>query len=205
MALVKCPDCETKISDKAVNCPKCGRPGPFPVENELGRQILLIMMITCVIIFILFQCFSCVSDHYKWKEEKERVAKLTPEQRAAEIKANEEKRDSEERRKQEEIQKRENELKAREEKAKHKNQNVNENMIILCKGYVSNRLKDPDSAKWEDVFVGKSAVCGSVNSKNSFGGYSGFQSFICGGENAIFFEDDFAAGEFVKSWNKFCR
>ncbi len=45
------------------------------------------------------------------------------------------------------------------------------------------KLKDPDSAKFYDVRVvtnsqGKKAVCGLVNSKNSYGGYVGKQSFF---------------------------
>jgi hypothetical protein len=50
------------------------------------------------------------------------------------------------------------------------------------------RLKDPDSAKFRNVYVleiaskdGKPlcyAVCGQVNAKNSYGGYNGFGWFI---------------------------
>jgi len=55
---------------------------------------------------------------------------------------------------------------------------------------VLNALKDPDSAKFKDVYVmpqiGKDAgtedsdytVCGHVNSKNSFGGYTGYTRFV---------------------------
>lgn len=46
------------------------------------------------------------------------------------------------------------------------------------------QLKDPDSARFRDEFsMAKThtrAVCGQVNSKNSFGGYTGFHRFIVG-------------------------
>lgn len=28
MAIIKCPECKNKISDKAKSCPKCGLPNP---------------------------------------------------------------------------------------------------------------------------------------------------------------------------------
>jgi hypothetical protein len=45
------------------------------------------------------------------------------------------------------------------------------------------KLKDPDSAKFYNVRIltnsqGKKAVCGQVNSKNSYGGYVGKQDFF---------------------------
>ena len=49
---------------------------------------------------------------------------------------------------------------------------------------VKNRLKDPDSANFNDVHIypGASAddrwVCGAVNAKNGFGGYAGFMPFV---------------------------
>ena len=44
-------------------------------------------------------------------------------------------------------------------------------------------LKDADSVKYRDVFLsriegGNLMLCGKVNSKNSFGGYTGFKRFI---------------------------
>lgn len=62
----------------------------------------------------------------------------------------------------------------------------------LVRGMVLARLKDPDSAQFRsikvnlDVGVGENdlmhftedAVCGEVNAKNSFGGYTGYSMFI---------------------------
>jgi hypothetical protein len=57
------------------------------------------------------------------------------------------------------------------------------NAIDEAKRAVSAILKDPDSAKFEDVEAyvhenGSIAVCGKVNSRNSFGAYAGAALFI---------------------------
>lgn len=52
--------------------------------------------------------------------------------------------------------------------------------------WIRNQLKDPDSAKFEGLsFIKYSKngkvhqlVCGSVNAKNSYGGYTGFKPFV---------------------------
>jgi hypothetical protein len=54
-----------------------------------------------------------------------------------------------------------------------------DDQIYVLKHY----LKDVDSAKFRDVFIsrtesGLAVVCGEVNSKNSYGAYSGFTRFI---------------------------
>ena len=48
-------------------------------------------------------------------------------------------------------------------------------LIEKSKKHVLNQLKDPDSAKFRNIYViDKSLVCGEVNAKNSYGGYNGF-------------------------------
>lgn len=53
--------------------------------------------------------------------------------------------------------------------------------INLGEGLVKSTLKDPDSAKFESLFKqsGESDgyVCGYVNAKNSYGGYTGKKQF----------------------------
>lgn len=40
-------------------------------------------------------------------------------------------------------------------------------------------LKDPDSARFDDIHTTpKGVVCGTVNAKNSLGGYVGYRQFI---------------------------
>lgn len=53
-----------------------------------------------------------------------------------------------------------------------------------CKDSVKKQLKDPDSAEFGTVTVtesgaGKYAVTGTVNARNSFGGYTGMKPFTC--------------------------
>src|SRR4051812_25042313 len=55
---------------------------------------------------------------------------------------------------------------------------------VAAKDAMKAMLKDPDSAKYEDVravpLAGGYAFCGKVNSKNGFGGYTGYQRFVAG-------------------------
>jgi hypothetical protein len=72
------------------------------------------------------------------------------------------------------------------------------------------KLKDQDSARFRNVrfHKGKDGVpmtCGEVNSKNSFGGYGGFQKFISAGRAEFtFLSEQMDAAEFTKVWNQFC-
>lgn len=67
-------------------------------------------------------------------------------------------------------------------------------------------LKDPGSATFRGQFRGKSGVaCGEVNSKNSFGGYSGFQRYMASGGGVVFLEDQVARSEFEGAWSQMCK
>lgn len=59
--------------------------------------------------------------------------------------------------------------------------------IETAKKVVMQRLKDPDSAKFQNIRVINSdtidkqssfLICGEVNAKNSMGGYTGFTNFM---------------------------
>ena len=53
MALIKCTDCATEVSDKATACPKCGR----PIRNVLrhvGNIVGLMCMVLIVVLFLVF-------------------------------------------------------------------------------------------------------------------------------------------------------
>lgn len=59
---------------------------------------------------------------------------------------------------------------------------------------VKERLKDADSAKFQKLSPhtlsnGGIVICGEVNSKNKYGGYTGFQKFYSTGESVRFRED----------------
>lgn len=81
-------------------------------------------------------------------------------------------------------------------------------VVVLSRDGVRARLKDPDSAEFRNVgyYSGGPgmAVCGEVNAKNSFGGYSGFERFVALGEDTAFLESDTSASEFQDAWNQLC-
>lgn len=78
--------------------------------------------------------------------------------------------------------------------------------VEKSKDGVRNRLKDPGSAEFKNVQYsnagGTHVACGQVNSKNSFGAYSGYQRFVAAGEQLVFFEND--AQNFANVWNEMC-
>ena len=47
-----------------------------------------------------------------------------------------------------------------------------------AKTYVSSLMRDPSSVQFKNVEAHKNCVIGSVNAKNAFGGYTGFQDFF---------------------------
>lgn len=68
------------------------------------------------------------------------------------------------------------------------------------------RLKDPASAKYASVFgyeqaSGAYIFCGTVNAKNSYGGYSGTEHFVAGPGMAALASD---GKEFSGIWREMC-
>lgn len=83
---------------------------------------------------------------------------------------------------------------------------INANLKILGEKYVKAKLKDPDSAQFQNQFIGiKGAPCGEVNSKNSFGGYTGFKRYISVGDAMTVLESDMGPSEFDSSWRQICK
>jgi len=71
-------------------------------------------------------------------------------------------------------------------------ENISENET---KEKVKSVLKDPDSAKFQNIktvinSIGQESICGEVNARNSFGGYTGFSSFSYTNGTVIFFEEN---------------
>jgi len=81
-------------------------------------------------------------------------------------------------------------------------------MEKLAKDTVTASLKDPDSAEFGPVTYRKSksgveVVCGDVNAKNGFGGYTGSIGFIFYiNKLKLVFANQ--GGGFSKSWNQLC-
>ncbi|MNN54682.1 hypothetical protein D3C81_1695120 [compost metagenome] len=73
----------------------------------------------------------------------------------------------------------------------------------MAREFVSGSVKDPSSAE----FRNQVGPCGEVNSKNSFGAFSGYQRFIAGSAQLIVFERDsgISRDDFSKLWKEFCR
>ena len=67
-------------------------------------------------------------------------------------------------------------------------------------------LKDPSSARYQNLTYRTrgplGVVCGEVNARNSFGGYTGFKDFIAIADHSVTFED--GSVRFVRRWNKLC-
>ncbi len=81
--------------------------------------------------------------------------------------------------------------------------------IISETDVLKRRLRDPDSARFRDLHVsrrsGSPVVCGQVNARNAFGGYSGFERFVSASAGGIIvLESDMAAGEMSGLWRRVC-
>ena len=50
--------------------------------------------------------------------------------------------------------------------------------ISLVQAAVVERLRDPDSARFDNVRISNGAVCGEVNARNGFGGYGEPMPFV---------------------------
>ncbi len=76
-----------------------------------------------------------------------------------------------------------------------------------AKEAVRANLRDPGSAEFRDVVVvrkpGSIAVCGEVNARNGFGGYTGFTQFMARDAKAALRSGPSDAA-FVTRWNRAC-
>lgn len=82
-------------------------------------------------------------------------------------------------------------------------------MMDAAMAAMRDRLKDPKSADFRNVFLnsagGAVVACGEVNSRNGFGGYVGFQSFVASPVGGLaVLASDMKKGEFEKTWKALC-
>lgn len=72
------------------------------------------------------------------------------------------------------------------------------------KAQVVNQLKDPDSAQFRNLRVvsGGAALCGEVNAKNSYGGYTGFKSFVADNDGVAWQGDGSAPSDTYQYGNR---
>ncbi len=82
-----------------------------------------------------------------------------------------------------------------------------EQWSIHMQDRVREQLKDPDSAVFRNARTyhgsGAPVVCGEVNSRNSFGGMSGYQRFVAAG--SVIALDEQVEGGVREVWKRFCR
>jgi hypothetical protein len=81
--------------------------------------------------------------------------------------------------------------------------------MIEGKNAVKQKLKDPSSAQFRHVYFHRGAddvpmTCGEVNSKNTYGGYGGFQRFVSAGKAELTFLEE-QVSDFSSVWDRFCR
>jgi hypothetical protein len=79
-----------------------------------------------------------------------------------------------------------------------------------AKAELVHSLKDPESARFREMFVSSQSdggslrpvLCGQVNAKNSMGGYGGFQRFVVTSAGVTIEED--GSGGFSFLWDDAC-
>jgi len=77
---------------------------------------------------------------------------------------------------------------------------------VASKNKLEESLRDPGSAKYQDVSAHRVAsggfvFCGRVNAKNGFGGYTGFERFIA---SPVIVGTESTVDGFDKVWAEFC-
>lgn len=68
-------------------------------------------------------------------------------------------------------------------------------------GAVRASLKDPDSAEFRNI----RGICGEVNSKNGFGGMSGFKRYVGNSEIVAIDGENIDSEQFQLVWDRFCH
>jgi len=195
--LKKCRDCGHKISKAAQSCPQCGAPQVSQVPKKQisgGMKFLLVLMIPVVV-------FGISKGFERQEAEAARLAAMSPEQRTTYEKRMSDQRA--ERKRQEAI---------AEAKREARKDRTNRESVYIARHRerMRSRLKDPDSAEFRDVFVSykdaeltQPVVCGELNAKNAFGGFTGYKKFLAGGSLQVS-EEDMEWNEFVELWNGVC-
>lgn len=81
-------------------------------------------------------------------------------------------------------------------------------VLVGAEDLIRAKLRDPDSAEFGEIRVsrksGSPIACGTVNSRNGFGGMSGAQRFISNGASLAFLEEEMEGGAMDEVWSRFC-
>ena len=180
MALVKCPDCGTEVSTQATACPKCGRAGNYSAPKAKPKTSIFIAGFL-VFVAVVMLLMSKYTNHRETAAEQARIAKLTPEERAAEATrasaaatADAERKTTEDR----------------------KLQNA-----FLGAQTLKGAMRNPESFKLASALVMPSgAICYQYRAQNGFGGLNVESAVL---EPSSILKTEHSSG-FVHDWNKYC-
>lgn len=186
MALVKCPDCGSEVSDQAPACPRCGRPMkvPSPVfqtaptpapqvkQGKPARPSNHLPGWFVLVTFICLGLWLChkVDDTGPSTTASASAPAPTPP--------------------------------TAEEKAKKEEEEKRFQTVVLGAKSLKAAMRDPDSFVLESAFVKQDGtVCYEYRSKNGFGGYSRESAIYTPGISGLL---PSSAANFAKQWNKRC-
>lgn len=198
MALTKCVECKKEISTKAKGCPNCG--AKVARVGILGKIIIGFVLFAIAITFVGDRLNESDRAEAAAKEaarataareaETKRLAAMTPEQRAAEVKKRQE---SEQRQAQE--RKRLAETK--------KNADAAVQRAALGAQILKKSMRDPESFKLESALVIEKtgAVCYDYRARNGFGGINVGHA-VLGPDGKKFMTNEMEG--FSAFWNREC-
>jgi hypothetical protein len=190
MSLVNCYECAAQINTRhGTMCPLCGAPH----KKKAGLPALVwaaALVVGCPVVFVSFKAAQealRTPQERAQIEQKKRIEAYAMERMREKYGADE----------------------GAIEAQKEKKNKARETAILVemqkkraAMDEIKQVVKDPSSLQ----FRNQRGSCGEVNSKNSFGAYTGFQRYMAVPGLAVFERDSaMAPGEFSKAWNKACR
>lgn len=179
MATARCKKCNSLVAADAKVCHICG------AKMRCTSLLVKVLSVGIACLF-LTTCYSVMSGHQRAPQTPEQIAALQQEK----VKKAEEKRQTD--------------IASAAEAAERSKQDRIQSRIWSSKDAVTKILRDPDSAKFgKVVYRDPGIVCGFVNAKNGFGGYTGEKSFISLGTPDLTWLEG-QSKDFRKIWNERC-
>lgn len=179
MATTRCKSCKAVFPAKAKVCQVCG-------AKVVRTSFLVKALSVGFLCLLLSTCYSVMSGRHDQLK--------TAEQTSAEQQANAKS-----------AQKKSEEAAADAAKKAVRDREVQiSTKVLAAKAAVTKILRDPESAKFGKVgYREPGIVCGFVNAKNGFGGYTGEKSFISLGTPELTWLEG-QSKDFQRIWNERC-